>query len=145
MTNFMDIIRRLMMIKNSRRSRDWNLSPSSGNRGGYLLWWAQSKELVSISGQTELVWVTSSYLLRVICDWFSSAYLLRVHCVPVFFILFDLTTSVCPEIETSSLDWAHQSRHPPLLPDHGDRFQSPKRRVFLIIIIRWIMSIKFVT
>jgi hypothetical protein len=76
--------------------------------------------------------------------WFSSAYLLRVHFVPVFFILFDLTTSVCPEIETSYFDWAHQSRHPPLLPDDGDRFQSPKRRVFLIIIRRWIISMKFV-
>jgi hypothetical protein len=76
------------------------------------------------------VWVTSSYLLRVICDWFSSAYLLRVHCVPVFFILFDLTTSVCPDIETSSFDWAHQSRYPPLLPDDRDRFQSRKHGVF---------------
>jgi hypothetical protein len=58
--------------------------------------------------------------------------------------LFDLTTSVCPEIETSSFDWADHSRYPPLLPDDGDRFQSPKRRVFLIIIRRWIMSMKFV-
>jgi hypothetical protein len=33
---------------------------------------------------------------------------------------------------------------PPLLPDDGDRFQSQKRRVFLIIIRRWIMSMKFV-
>jgi hypothetical protein len=95
--------------------------------------------------QLNTVWVTSSYLLRVICDWFSSAYLPRILFVPVFFILFDLTTSVCPEIETSSFDWAHQTRYPPLLPDEGDRFQSPKRRVFLIIIRRWIMSIKFVT
>jgi hypothetical protein len=35
MTNFMDIIHRLMMIiKNTRRFGEWNLSPSSGNRGG---------------------------------------------------------------------------------------------------------------
>jgi hypothetical protein len=54
MTNFMDI-HNLMMIKNTRRFGDWNLSPSSGNREGYLLSWAQSKELVSISGQTEVV------------------------------------------------------------------------------------------
>jgi hypothetical protein len=29
----------------------------------------------------------------------------------------------CPEIEISSVDWAQQSR---LLPEEGDRIQSPK-------------------
>jgi hypothetical protein len=40
------------------------------------------------------VWVSSYYLLRVICDWFSSYYLPRVYFVLLFIILYDLTTSV---------------------------------------------------
>jgi hypothetical protein len=46
------------------------------------------------------------------------------------------------EIGTRSIYWVEQSRY--LLPDNGDRLQSPKRRVFLIKNIRWIMSKKFV-
>jgi hypothetical protein len=36
----------------------------------------------------------------------------------------------CPEIWTSSIDWAQLSK---LLPEDGDRIQSPKRCVILII------------
>jgi hypothetical protein len=47
-----------------------------------------------------------------------------------------------PETGTSSIYRAQQNRC--LLPDDGDRLQSPKRRVSFIKDRRWIMSRKFV-
>jgi hypothetical protein len=38
--------------------------------------------------------------------------IIKIHDVSETGILLDLTTSVCPEIETSSFDWARQSRYP---------------------------------
>jgi hypothetical protein len=52
-------------------------------------------------------------------------------------------TSICPEIETSSFDWAHQSRYPS--PVTWWRRQIPVSETSCILIIRrWIMSMKFV-
>jgi hypothetical protein len=75
------------------------------------------------------VWVTSSYLLRAICDWFSSSYLPRVYVVFLFFILLDLSITVVRRYALA-LSIGPNRVVFPFLPDVGDRLQSPKRRVF---------------
>jgi hypothetical protein len=43
----------------------------------------------------------------------------------------------CPEIETNSIDWARQSR---ILPEGGDRVQSPKCCFIYVNIKNWTMD-----
>jgi hypothetical protein len=55
MTNFLDIIHCLSLVKNTQRFGDWNLCPSSGKRTPTLLGaidspYLQTTEVVRLSG-----------------------------------------------------------------------------------------------
>jgi hypothetical protein len=123
-TNFLDIINRIFFYKITRRFWDWSLQILPFIISSILFILVPSSlylVLISLFScvrffefclNESTVWVTSSYLLRVICDWFSSSYLPRVYVVLLLFVLHDLTTSVAWEIGTISIYWDQQSRCP---------------------------------